>query len=152
MTEPNGCKAAVGRPAASAQSRQKSLNRFGASDEGAQFFVERVKKPTDNKPHGTSSPPFKTWTIRGLGGNDGWGRPRKAAPVWLAMRKQDDAEPSHGPISLLSFLEAENIRLRQAIMKLSLDARAIREALKRMEAHDRVVNTPLTPRRGRRAD
>jgi len=68
------------------------------------------------------------------------------------MRKQDDAEPSHGPISLLSFLEAENIRLRQAIMKLSLDARAIREALKRMEAHDRVVNTPLTPRRGRRAE
>src|SRR5947209_18280893 len=30
-------------------------------------------------------------------------------PVWLAMYKQDDAEPGRGPISLLSFLEAENV-------------------------------------------
>jgi|SRR5258708_771150 hypothetical protein len=47
--------------------------------------------------------------------------------------KQDDADPGCPPISLLSFLEAENVRLRQAILELSLDARALREALSRME-------------------
>ena len=48
--------------------------------------------------------------------------------------KQDDAEPGCRPISLLSSLEAENVRLHQAVVELSLDARALREALKRMEA------------------
>jgi hypothetical protein len=48
--------------------------------------------------------------------------------------KQEDAEPKCRPISLLSFLEAENVRLREAIVQLSLDAKALREALNRMEA------------------
>jgi len=48
-------------------------------------------------------------------------------------RKQDGAEPGLRPISLLSFLEAENVRLRQAIVQLSLDAGVLREALNRME-------------------
>jgi hypothetical protein len=48
--------------------------------------------------------------------------------------KEDNAEPGSQPISLLSFLEAENMRLRQAIAELSLDASALREALKMMKA------------------
>jgi hypothetical protein len=47
--------------------------------------------------------------------------------------KQDDADPGCPAISLLSFLEAENVRLRQAILELSLDARALKEALSRMD-------------------
>ena len=79
-------------------------------------------------------------------------RPREGTLVWLAMYKHDDVKPSRGPISLLSFLEAENAKLRQAVAKLSLDARALREALKRMETHDRGVDfrsskTASTPRR-----
>ena len=50
------------------------------------------------------------------------------------LHKQGDAEPECRPISLLSVLEAENIRLRQAVLELSLDTLALREALKRMEA------------------
>jgi hypothetical protein len=73
----------------------------------------------------------------------------KSAPVGLAMspvsvlrtravdsnasdretHKQD--EPGCQPIDLLSFLEAENMRLRQAVAELSLDTMALREALKR---------------------
>ena len=45
--------------------------------------------------------------------------------------KQDDAEPACRPISILSFLEAENIRLRQAVVELSLDTMALREALEK---------------------
>jgi hypothetical protein len=56
------------------------------------------------------------------------------------LHKQDDAEPECRPISLLSVLEAENIRLRQAVVELSLDTLALREALERREASDRVVN------------
>ncbi len=58
-------------------------------------------------------------------------------------RKQNDAEPESRPISLLSFLEAENMRLRQAIVELSLDAGALTEALKIMEGSDRVVTVPV---------
>jgi hypothetical protein len=54
--------------------------------------------------------------------------------------KQDDAEPECRPISLLSFLEAENIRLRQAVVELWLDTTVLREALKRRKAGNRVVN------------
>ena len=50
------------------------------------------------------------------------------------LHEQDDAERVCRPISFLSFLEAENIRLRKAIVELSLDARALREALKGMDA------------------
>jgi len=117
------------------------------------FFIKPVEKPTDSKPRGISSP-FKIQTIRGLGGNAGWGptSQRVPHPCGWAMHKQDDAEPSCAPISLLSFLEAENIRLRQAVMELSLDARVLREALKRMETHDHVVNTSVMPTRGRSAE
>ena len=54
-------------------------------------------------------------------------------------RKQDDAEPERRPISILSFLQAENIRLRQAVLELSLDTMALREELKRMEGGERVA-------------
>ncbi len=51
--------------------------------------------------------------------------------------KGDGIESRSPPTSLLSFLEAENLRLRQAIVELSLDASALREALKIMGAPDR---------------
>jgi hypothetical protein len=44
--------------------------------------------------------------------------------------KGDDVESRSQPKSLLSFLEAENLRLRQAIVELSLDTSALRKALK----------------------
>jgi hypothetical protein len=44
--------------------------------------------------------------------------------------KGDHTEPESQPISLISFLKAENWRLRQAIVELSLDASALREAIK----------------------
>jgi hypothetical protein len=52
--------------------------------------------------------------------------------------KGDHAEPESQPISLLSFLKAENLRLRQTIVELSLDTSALRQALK-IEAPDRVA-------------
>jgi hypothetical protein len=49
--------------------------------------------------------------------------------------KRNDAEPGCRPISLLSFLQAENVRLRQAVVELLLHTRALREeVLKRLEA------------------
>jgi hypothetical protein len=45
--------------------------------------------------------------------------------------EQDDA--ACRPISILSFLEAENIRLRQAVFQLSRDTIALREALEKNE-------------------
>jgi hypothetical protein len=39
--------------------------------------------------------------------------------------------------SLLSFLEAENIRLRRTVMELSLDTMALREALSRQRSGER---------------
>jgi len=48
-------------------------------------------------------------------------------------QEQKDDEPVCRPTSLLSFLQAENVRLRQAVAELSLGALALREALKRME-------------------
>jgi hypothetical protein len=57
-------------------------------------------------------------------------------------RKQDDAEPGCRLISLLSFLEPENVRLRQAIVQLSLDARAIRETLNKIPGRDRFCRLP----------
>jgi hypothetical protein len=47
--------------------------------------------------------------------------------------KRNNAEPGCQPITLLSFLQAENVRLRRTVMELSLDAKALREALKGME-------------------
>ena len=55
--------------------------------------------------------------------------------------KGDDAE-----------LEAENVRLRQAVVELSLDASALREALKIVGAPDRVVAESVDRSRFRHAD
>src|SRR6266478_4275335 len=66
--------------------------------------------------------------------------------------KGDDAEPGSQPISLLSFLEAENVRLRQAVVELSLDASALREALKIVGDSDRVVAESVDRSRFRHAD
>jgi hypothetical protein len=52
------------------------------------------------------------------------------------LNKRSDAEPGCQPISLLSFLQAENVRLRRAVLELSLHAEALREALKRMKAQN----------------
>jgi len=41
--------------------------------------------------------------------------------------KQEDAGSCHRPISILSFLEAENIRLRQIAIELRLDIIALRK-------------------------
>ncbi len=67
-------------------------------------------------------------------------------------RKWNDAEPRSQPINLLSFLEAENVRLRQAVVELSLDASALREALKIVRAPDRVVAESVDRSRFRHAD
>jgi hypothetical protein len=56
--------------------------------------------------------------------------------------KQGDAEPACQPTSLLSFLEMENVRLRQAVTELSLHVRALRDALKRMEATSLLADVP----------
>ena len=45
------------------------------------------------------------------------------------LHKQDNAEPKCQPISLLSVLEAENIRLRERVAELSLDVLVLRETL-----------------------
>ena len=55
--------------------------------------------------------------------------------------KQDEAQPGCRPISLLSFLKAENMRLRQAAAELSLDFKALREALKKNGSSNRVVTS-----------
>jgi hypothetical protein len=47
--------------------------------------------------------------------------------------KRNNAEPGCQPITILSFLQAENVRLHRTVMELSLQAKALREALKRME-------------------
>ena len=57
-------------------------------------------------------------------------------PVDRQSSKQDDAWPASEPTSILSFLEAENVRLRQAVVELSLDTMALREALQ-LTARDR---------------
>lgn len=45
-------------------------------------------------------------------------------------QKQHDAQRECRPISLVSVLEAENIRLRQAVVELLIDTLALREALR----------------------
>ena len=54
------------------------------------------------------------------------------------FHKQDYVKPKSGPISLLSVLEAENFRLRQAVVELSLDTLALREALKELRPEPRI--------------
>jgi hypothetical protein len=54
--------------------------------------------------------------------------------------KQDGAGANCQPISLLAVLKTQNLRLRQAVAELSLDTSALREALKRVEARDRVAD------------
>ncbi len=52
--------------------------------------------------------------------------------------KQDYVKPKSGPISLLSVLEAENFRLRQVVVELSLDMLVLREALKEFRPEPRI--------------
>src|SRR5260370_42581955 len=59
---------------------------------------------------------------------------RTVDPSSSDRESHNQDNPGCRPISLLSFLEAENVRLHQAVAELSLDARALRESLKRMEA------------------
>ena len=54
------------------------------------------------------------------------------------FHKQDYVKPKSGPISLLSVLEAENFRLRQAVVELSLDTLVLREALKELRPEPRI--------------
>jgi hypothetical protein len=49
--------------------------------------------------------------------------------VGATLHSQEYANPKSQPISLLSVLEAENIRLRQSVVELSLDTLVLREAL-----------------------
>jgi len=44
--------------------------------------------------------------------------------------KQDNAESKRQPVSLLAFLEAENVRLRQTVVELALNTMALRDALR----------------------
>jgi hypothetical protein len=59
--------------------------------------------------------------------------------------KRDNVEPGCRPISLLSFLQAENIRLRRTVMELSLHAKVLREALKARKPQT-YRDDPLLPR------
>jgi hypothetical protein len=45
--------------------------------------------------------------------------------------RHDDAELACQPTSILSFLQAENVRLRQAVIELSRATMALRKALKK---------------------
>jgi len=45
--------------------------------------------------------------------------------------RKDGAEPACRPISMLSFLEAENVRLQRTVVELSRDNMALREALRK---------------------
>ncbi len=63
-------------------------------------------------------------------------------------RKWNDAEPRSQPINLLSFLEAENMRLRQTVVELSLNTSALRKALKTMEVPDRDAAESVDQSRG----
>ena len=46
------------------------------------------------------------------------------------MESNDADRPECRPMSLISYLEAENMKLRQAMTELLLEIRALREALK----------------------
>ena len=67
-------------------------------------------------------------------------------------RKWNDAEPRSQPINLLSFLEAENMRLRQTVVELSLNTSALRKALKTMEVPDRDAAESVDQSRFKHAD
>jgi hypothetical protein len=54
------------------------------------------------------------------------------------LHKQDYFKPKSRPIILLSVLKAENFRLRQAVVELSLDTLVLREALKELRPKPRI--------------
>ena len=78
-------------------------------------------------------------------------RTTRAKLVERESYEQDGAEPRPRLISLLSFLEAENIRLRQAVVELSLDTIALREELTRTERRERVADFRPGERRASRS-
>jgi hypothetical protein len=55
------------------------------------------------------------------------------------VRRQNHVETECELISLLSFLEADNERLWQAVLELSLETVALRRALKKVEKSRRVA-------------
>jgi hypothetical protein len=67
-------------------------------------------------------------------------------------QKQDDGERECRQISLLSVLEAENIRLRQAVIELLIDTLALQEALQRREASTQARRSASVVRLGRAHD
>jgi hypothetical protein len=49
----------------------------------------------------------------------------------VASHNKDSVKPERAPISILSFLQAENTTLRQQVFELVLETLALKEALKR---------------------
>jgi hypothetical protein len=62
-------------------------------------------------------------------------------------RTQDDTQSKCEMISLLSFLEADNKRLWQAVLELSVETAALRRALKTAESRRRTADVKPTDRR-----
>src|SRR5258706_13984602 len=62
--------------------------------------------------------------------------------------ERGDGEPACRPISMLSFLETENIRLRQAVVELHRATMLIREALRKNDGPEsrREASTPTNRR------
>jgi hypothetical protein len=53
----------------------------------------------------------------------------KTAKVEPGMSAQDYGRSGASPVSLLAFLQAENVRLRKAVTQLRRDTTALRESL-----------------------
>jgi hypothetical protein len=68
-------------------------------------------------------------------------------PIDQEARAQDDARPECATISLRSFLEADNKRLWQAVLELSVETAALRRVLKTRESHSRRVAGTKPPDR-----
>jgi hypothetical protein len=76
-------------------------------------------------------------------------RKREAGPkpVGRKARAQDDARPECETISLRSFLEADNKRLWQAVLQLSVETAALRQVLKTRKGLGRVADARPADRR-----
>jgi hypothetical protein len=73
---------------------------------------------------------------------------REAGPkVDREARTQDDAQSECEMICLLSFLEADNKRLWQAVLELSIETATLRRVLKTEESRRRVADVKPTVRR-----
>jgi hypothetical protein len=68
-------------------------------------------------------------------------------PIDREASAQDDARPECEMISLRSFLEADNKRLWQAVLALSVETAALRRVLKTRDSLRRVADARPTDRR-----